>query len=197
MDTTPISNEKFGRPIIKTRVRILRPDEWEVLRESAGSLSESNQVNLDALLLTGLRYVEAQRLQSHEDWFDGKKFIFLPEEAILKHLRNQKERWIRLNPLGVEAIKRFFENRKLPATQNWGVDLRRWASRAGLEPKALGPKTTRKTWESWLMATYPERSDQIVLSQGHNKATSLHHYLNMPFEDADFQRMKKWTEGLF
>src|SRR5947209_12558702 len=42
-------------------------------------------------------------------------------------------------------------------------------------------KTMRKTWESWLMATYPERMAEICLSQGQTSFTALKHYLNMPF----------------
>jgi len=57
-------------PIIKGTVRILRPSEYEKLRESAEILDK--QTRLDALLLTGVRYVQAERLQEHPDWVDGR-----------------------------------------------------------------------------------------------------------------------------
>ena len=60
----------MAKPILKSGVRILRPAECELLREGARALE--NQTRYDALLLTGLRYVEAQRLQSNPDWLDGR-----------------------------------------------------------------------------------------------------------------------------
>ncbi|TMI25331.1 site-specific integrase, partial [Candidatus Bathyarchaeota archaeon] len=53
------------KPIIKGVVRVLRPTKYELLWK--GARSQENQTRLDALLLTGLRYVEAQRLQQNEE----------------------------------------------------------------------------------------------------------------------------------
>jgi hypothetical protein len=47
------------------------------------------------------------------------------------------------------------------------------------------------------MTVYPEHSAEIVLSQGHTAATSLHHYLNMPFLQTDKERIKVWVGGFF
>ncbi len=58
------------KPILKGGVRILRPAEYDLLREGAKTLE--NQTRLDVLLLTGLRYIEAQRLQGNPDWLDSK-----------------------------------------------------------------------------------------------------------------------------
>ncbi len=77
------------QPIIKGSVRILRPSEYERVREGAEILD--NQTWLDALLLTGLRYVEAERLQDHPDWIDGR-FVHLPDYAQKKVKRKQSER---------------------------------------------------------------------------------------------------------
>ena len=60
----------FARPIIKSKVRILRADEYEALRSGAGA--EHNQTHLDAALLTGMRYIELQRLHDNPEWFDGQ-----------------------------------------------------------------------------------------------------------------------------
>lgn len=179
-------------PILKGGVRILRPCEYELLRRGAEKLA--NQVRLDALLLTGLRYVEAQRLREHPEWFDGK-FIHLPEYAQLKAKRRQRERWVRLNPQGQQILPFFFKGPPLPSWKAWSEALRRWAARANLDPAGLGPKTTRKTWESWLVAAYPERITEIFLSQGHTELTSLKHYLNLPFTEVDRLEMRKWTLG--
>ena len=179
-------------PILKAGVRILRPCEYEALRRGAKKLE--NQVRLDALLLTGLRYVEAQRLQKHPKWFDGK-FIHLPEYAQRKWKRKQQERWVRLNPQAQSVLPFFFKAKPLPSWKAWALCLRRWAVRGGLDPVGLGPKTTRKTWESWLVATYPDRLVEICLSQGHTELTSLKYYLNLPFTEVDKLEMKKWVAG--
>ena len=195
----------FAKPILKTgkptvlggkdsKIRTLRADEYEALRVGAGK--ESNQVQLDTLLLTGMRYVEVQRLHERPEWFDGN-FVYLPREAVLKQERKQAERYVRLNLLGKEILPRFFEVKNIPSSETWRENLERWAGKVGLDPVGLGPKTTRKTWESWLMTVYPEHSAEIVLSQGHTAATSLHHYLNMPFLQTDKERIKVWVGGFF
>ena len=174
------------------KVRVLRPSEYEAIRSAAKSLD--NQTKLDALLLLGARYVEAQRLQARPGWFAGK-FVHLPEEASRKVKRKQVERWVRLNPLGETVLPHFFPARRLPSWKSWSEDLRRWAERAGMNPAGLSPKTTRKTWESWLVSTYPNRVLDICLSQGHTEAISLKYYVNMPFTDEEKKRMERWTAG--
>jgi len=57
------------RPKEKRPFRILRLLEYELLKQ--GARRKENQLNLDVLLLTGLRYEEARRLQEHLEWFDG------------------------------------------------------------------------------------------------------------------------------
>jgi len=154
------------KPIIKGRVRILRPAEYEQLRKGAETLE--NQTRADGLLLTGLRYVEAQRLQNNPDWVDGR-FVHLPEHSQKKVRRRQKERWVKLSSKGVSILPYFLKTTPLPNWKAWTQDLRRWAARSAMEPEGLGPKTTRKTWESWLVASYPERALEIFLSQGHTQ----------------------------
>lgn len=208
----------FGKPILKTGkptvyphsiiatrkeirgsepsvIRTLRADEWEALREGAKA-KEANQVHLDALLLTGCRYVEGQRIHDHPEWFDGH-FIYIPASAVLKLLVKEKERYIRLNELGKKVLPLFFKTKQLPTSDVWRENLCRWAANVGLDPIGLGPKTTRKTWESWLVTTYPNQTLGIVQSQGHTKDTSLNHYLNMPFLQSDKDRMKPWVDGFF
>ena len=91
----------------------------------------------------------------------------------------------------------FFKTKQLPTSEVWRENLERWAANVGLDPIGLGPKTTRKTWESWLTVTYPERFNEIILSQGHDPKTSLTHYLNLPFLQSDKDRMKPWVNGFF
>jgi len=142
-----------------------------------------------------MRYIEAQRFQNNPDWFDGD-FINLPETAIFKERRTQLERSVRLNPLGKQIIPIFLDSKiKLPSRVSWRENLRRWAENVDLQPDHLCPKTTRKTWESWLMFYYPERITEITLSQGHTTVTSIRHYLNMPFTNGDKEGMKEYVTG--
>ena len=173
----------------KSQVRILRPGEYEALRNT---LKPNQAIMLDGLLLTGLRYVEACRLQDHAEWVEGK-FIHVPT---LKVKAKQKERWVRLSNYAQQQIPLFLKGAKLPGRATFDKSLKRWAQKAGLNPAGLTGKTTRKTWESWLMFYFGEsQKSSILLSQGHNAVTSLDHYINLPFEDVDRSTMRKWLEG--
>lgn len=179
--------------IIVKGTRILRPCEAIQLIDFIPK--RNHEIQFKALLLSGVRYVEAQRLFEHPEWFDGR-FIHLPSTAVKKAKRKQMERWVRINPLGREIIKNFLLLEKnLPTWQTWSENLRRWATKSGLDPNGLSPKTTRKTWESWLTFYYPDKLTNIVLSQGHTVLTAIQHYINMPFVEKDKQDMREFVEG--
>src|SRR5437660_1733031 len=180
------------KTILTSGVRILRPSEYEQLREGASTLE--NQTRSDALLLTRLRFVEAQRLQTNPDWVDGR-FIHLPAFAQRKVKRQQRERWIRLSSKGASLLPYFFKTKPLPTWKGWSQNLERWATKAGLDPVGLGPKTLRKSWESWLVASYPEHVLEVFLSQGHTQMTALSHYLGLPFTSADKEGMREYVGG--
>jgi integrase len=186
----------YGKPILKNGVRILRPVEFLSLREGANNFSHENGTNLDATLTTGMRYVEARRLQRHPEWFDGT-FVYLPQEAQLKEKSQQKERWIRMGQAGVAALAAFWTSRALPGWQTWRENLVRWAETVRLDPVGLSSKTMRKTYEAWLVKYYPERQSEIFMRQGHTSITSLKYYLNLPFTDADTAQMEPWVKGVF
>jgi len=143
------------------------------------------------LLLTGLRYVEAQRLQENPDWLDGR-FIHLPESAQKKVKRLQRERWIRLSDKGRTIVRYFFKTKPLPSWSGWSHNMERWAEYSKLDPIGLGPKTTRKTWQSWLVSSYPERFPEIVVSQGHTTFVAVNHYLGHHLIDTTKRR---WLSG--
>ncbi|AIY90046.1 hypothetical protein [Geoglobus acetivorans] len=179
------------RPSHKRPFRILRPIEYELLKQ--GARKKENQLNLDVLLLTGLRYEEARRLQQNPEWFDGN-FIRIPEMKVTRQ-RRQRQRWVRLSLIGKTILPFFFDSRPLPDPHVWKENLVRWAERANLDPSGLGAKTTRKTWESWLVFCYPHRQIEIIQSQGHGLLTAIEHYINMPFTEDDRRMMEKYLHG--
>ena len=173
--------------------RILRPKEWKALVDACPKIEYRTM--LQALMFTGMRYIEMQRFQKYPSWFTGD-FIHLPKFADRKVKRKQPERWVRLNQQGRMIVEYFLQmDEELPAYQNWRDNMKRWAERGGISSEGMGVKTTRKTWESWLMFYYPGFMADITLSQGHDTITSIQHYLNMPFTEVDHLQMKNYVEG--
>ncbi len=181
-------------PILKNRVRILRPSEYKLLE--AEVIKQHHRIMLQTLLFSGMRFIECKRFQEHPEWYDGNFIKITLGEGVLKEKIRQKERWIRLNALGKMVIPYYLElEEKLPSNQTWRENIRRWAENAGFDPIGLCPKTTRKTWESWLMFFYENKALQILQSQGHTGEISLKHYLNFPFTQADKMEMAEYVSG--
>ncbi|MEM3447393.1 MAG: hypothetical protein QXV17_07775 [Candidatus Micrarchaeaceae archaeon] len=190
-----INNYQPSVPIIKGNVRILRPIEYEILR----SLANYEKTTLmDCHLLTGMRYEELLRFRKHPEWWDEKQLIFLPEWAQKKWMRKQKQRVIRLSIKGGATIPHLFRI-KMPQRTAYDQWLRRISLKAwqmyGLRPDGISSKSFRKTYESWLMFYYPNHVEEIYLSQGHDKLTSLAFYSNPAFYESDKLAMKPYVEG--
>jgi len=198
-------------PIMRMGVRILRPGECKNLINAIPK--QDYKTMFRALLFSGMRYIEMKRFQKYPSWFDGE-FIHLPKESVHKHKRTQLERSIRLNPIGRMAIEHFLQIKTpLPSYQSWTNNLSCWSFHAELRESesyinkkkpvqpiqyrclGISSKTTRKTYESWLVYYYPNRVTEIILSQGHNQITSIKHYLNMPFNEHDKIDMKEFVDG--
>ncbi|TMI07822.1 hypothetical protein E6H34_07055 [Candidatus Bathyarchaeota archaeon] len=94
-----------------------------------------------------------------------------------------------------EILPYFFKAKSLPTWKGWTQDMQRWAGRSRVDPIGLGPKTLRKSWESWLVASYPERVLEAFLSQGHTQMTAPSHYLGLPFTQADKDAMLEYVSG--
>jgi integrase len=188
-----MNTEEFKAPIIRMGTRILRPKEWKALLEGCPKIDY--KTILQALLFTGMRYIEMQRFQECPSWFDGD-FVHLPREASKKVKRTQQERWVRLNNQGKMAVQYFINIKTpIPSYQSWNENLKCWCRRSRLNPEGLSVKTTRKTFESWLMFCYPQQIALITLSQGHTTLTSMQHYINMPFTESDRLEIKEYVEG--
>lgn len=180
--------------ILVKKTRVLRPSEYKKLLK--GCQKQDLKTILQALLYTGMRYIELKRFQSYPSWYDGVQFIHLPRIADRKIMRTQQERFVRLSPPGRLIIEYFLQvKRSLPAYQTWQENMQTWARRGGISEAGLCAKTTRKTIESWLMFYYPQRAMEIALSQGHTTVTSLQHYLGMPFNEVDRVEMAQFVEG--
>jgi len=87
------------------------------------------------------------------------------------------------------VFSNFIDGKKPPYRSSWNKDLARWSEKAEISPK-VGPKTSRKTIESWILKTgIPEI--EIYSRQGHDPVTSLKHYQSLSFTDYELRDIKK------
>lgn len=177
--------------LFKNAVRILRPDELKKLMDAIPKAID--RMKFEAMFYTGCRYVEMKLLLKHPE--------FLIDNSIKMNTNKKrstvKERYIRLNENGVRAVKILLkQNARMPETTGgWNRNLKRWGKLAGIDPSYLCAKTTRKTWESYLVMSYMHSLEFIFLSQGHSQMTSLRHYLMLPFTDKEKEQIKYYTQG--
>jgi hypothetical protein len=184
---------RFNKAIIFNGSRILRPREFKQLLEGCPKIEMKNL--LHTLLFTGMKYTELKELQKNPKWFNGE-FInipFIPSEK----KRSKPERWIYLTPAGKIVVEYFLHQnkKKLPSYQAWTENLKCWARRANLSQAGLSAKTTRKTWESWLMFYYPHLMIYVLKSQGHNVLSAIRYGLSLPFTETDRFEMREFVEG--
>jgi len=181
--------------ILKSGVRILRPGEYEALREAIPKIH--HRLMVEASLFTGMRYIELQRFKKNPQWYDPQGgYIYLPPEASRKKERKMRERYVFLSSRGKAIIPLFLKLKgDLPSRIAMNENLKRWSRKAGIGDKGVCVKTFRKTWESWLMASFPDKALLIAMAQGHTQITALEHYLNLPFSPGDVEKIKEYTQG--
>jgi hypothetical protein len=141
--------------------------------------------------ITGLRYVELQRLYDHAEWYyTERNQIILPKEAQKKVKQKAPKRTIDKLPSTFPYLfKAFVEGSRPPERTSWWDNLSRWSVKAGIEPK-VSPKTPRKTIESFMLkAGIPEI--EIYSRQGHDPVTSLRHYQSLSFTDYEMRDIEK------
>lgn len=176
--------------IFKTGVKLFRPTEINAIIKAIPKVEYKDK--FEAMLYTGCRYEELRWLYMHPDSFTGETILMPSSKPQAKH----KERYIRLNVNGRRAVQFFLRGKKnLPDRDGWNANLRRWCMLAGIERKGISSKSTRKTWESWLVTMYPDNYPFILLSMGHTDRVSLEYYLMLPYSDADKKDMKFFTDG--
>lgn len=184
--------------LLKKNVRVLRPCEFNAVVKAIPKLEYKTLFK--GLTVSGMRYVEAQRFQESLHWFDGQH-INLPSMSMKKTKCKQSGRTVWLSSSGKEIIFAFVNiKKKLPGYSAWNEDLVRWAEIAELSTNnngefRLSPKSSRKTYESWLVAYYPDKLPLIALSQGHNTDTAIRHYWNTAYKPDEKSGMKQYVEG--
>lgn len=146
--------------------------------------------------ITGLRYIELQRLHDHPEWYyEARNQIILPHEAQHKVKQKLSKRTIDKLPSTFSILfEQFIAGKRPPNRVSWNLDLKRWSEKAGIIPK-VGNKTPRKTIESYMLkAGIPEI--EIYSRQGHDPVTSLKHYQSLSFTDYEMRdienRLKEW-----
>ncbi|AKB61383.1 tyrosine-type recombinase/integrase [Methanosarcina mazei] len=141
--------------------------------------------------ITGMRYVEIQRLYDNPQWYiKERNQIVLTKDAQKKVKQKLVKRTVDKLPYVFTYIfEKFLAGPRPPDRTSWNRDLARWSKKAGIEPK-VGPKTPRKTVESWMLkAGIPEI--EIYSRQGHDPITSLRHYQSLSFTDYEQRDINK------
>lgn len=168
---------------------ILSPSEYQHLLSGIPKLKGRFQV--ETMLNTGMRYIELRRFGENRRYFDPKnRMISLPGAST----KTGKSRDVHLTPQFSSRLELFLASSSLdfPTRQVMDANLKRWASvelttkeyfshipedrhyTQIMQPPTV--KTFRKTWETWLLATYQDRSLDIWMSQGHTGTVSMNHY---------------------
>jgi integrase len=176
--------------------RVLTPSEYDLIWKASGKFS--HQLKLDLCLLTAGRYSELRELQVNKQWFDpDHNAIHIPEHKAKRLKRGVTDRYIHLSRKGVDMVRTFLHSGfyKLPAYSTMEDNMKRWAIKADVDTTGLSIKSLRKTYESWLIMIYPEKSISILQSTGHTQKVSMEHYANLPFTDRDILLMKPYVEG--
>lgn len=155
------------------------------------SLPKRYKTIFELNVITGLRYIELQRLYDNPKWYnEARNQIILPPEAQKKVKQKLIKRTVDKLPSTFSYIfKDFIAGKRPPDRTSWNRDLARWSAKAGIDPKVT-PKTPRKTIESWMLkAGIPEI--EIYSRQGHDPVTSLRHYQSLSFTDYEMRDINK------
>lgn len=186
----PEKNDR--RNIIQMKTRILRPAEYEKLRSNC---DKPHQTFFDGLLLSGMKLDEYRYFLKNPSLFDGK-LIELPEIRSKKRII-VRQRSVKLSLKGraiIKNIHRSLDANSMPENQSYIKYLKRIAIKANMDTEGLNLKCFRKTWESWLIASYPYRIGEVLLSQGRTTISTLKDYNNLSFGRDDLLEMKEWVE---
>ena len=175
-------------------IKVLTVDEYIKLKSAIPK--DDYKIILDVLMITGIRYIELCRLYENHEWYNERRnLIHLPAEAQRKHERRQAERTITNLPSMFNLMmKMFFTGKKPPVESSWNRDLQRWSVKAGTSPYGISCKTSRKTLESWMIASGVLEST-VCLRQGHTTLVSMQHYQNLAFSEDELRDIRNQLIG--
>lgn len=182
--------------LVSNGSRVFTPHEVQAIR---GVISKPSRLSLFNLLLyTGMRLSEVKQLADNPAIFDQERKTILIVSG--KEKATQKDRNVILNEKGVKAVSEFLKTPVYPQSPfAWQKNLIRWCRAAHLaelpnpdhdtNPYGVTVRSTRKTWESWLMTCHEDKAVRIALSQGHKESTQIGHYLNLLFTDEEYHQI--------
>lgn len=182
--------------LVSNGSRVLTPHEVYALRSVISKPSLLALFNL--LLYSGMRLSEVRQLVENPGLFDEERKTILIVSGKAK--ATQRDRNILLNEKGLQAVREFLKNPVYPQSPfAWQKNLIRWCRAAHLEELQIVEhesnrygvtvRSTRKTWESWLMTCHEDKAVRIALSQGHKESTQIGHYLNLLFTDEEYNQI--------
>ena len=182
--------------------RILTPNEADRIRNVIRK--PSSRALFDLLLYTGLRLSEVKQLNDNPQLFDQERRTITIRSGKAK--ATQRSRNVTLSDKGLEALTAYLLNPAVPNSPSaWQMNLLRWSRQAHLQeipgespgsnPYGITVRTSRKSWESWLLTAFPDKAAYIALSQGHTESTALRHYLNLSFTMAEKDTIMKEVRG--
>lgn len=183
--------------------RVLTPAEADAIRSVISK--PSSKALFDLMLYTGLRFSEVRQLAETPAIFDEERRRLYIRSTKAK--ANGPKRDVVLGDRGRAAVRIFLDlGAKVPASVSaWQQNLIRWADLAGLAPlptattagnrTGITARTTRKTWESWLLAACPAEITRITLSQGHSETVALRHYLSAAWTEDEIEAIRLEVAG--
>jgi integrase len=205
MDSTQDIILKNGTRILtpteyeKMRAAMIRPDVQPVLDAAleSGDIIHANkirryQIICDALLLTGMRYVEFADLE--RSWYSGpRRVIQIPKSD----KRGKKkclytERTVMLSLPGCDAVERYLNSGlRAPHRVSMYEALHNYARWSGIGETGITPKMFRKTFISWAMAAFPEMAEYIGATVGHSAEVMRRHYLVTGFPSEELRKIRE------
>ena len=180
--------------ILKQAIRILRPHEYEKLREE---FNPNHKLIFDGLFFTGLKSSEFWEFLDNPQRYDSiTRTIEVPSPPTRRKIK-QDSRTIYLTFLGDRVIKDIINTSGFGAIsrQAWGADVKRAANKAGIGIEGISPKMTRKTWTYWLMSVFPDDTFRIADSMGLDANLLRSEYLTTPFDEEEIERIKWYLQG--
>lgn len=183
--------------------RILPPAEAAAIRSVIAK--PSSCALFDLLLYTGLRFAEVRQLVTDPSIFDEDRGILTILN--MKPRATAPVRIVLLSDRGRAAVQTFIDlGAKVPGSHNaWHQNLIHWSRAAELtalpsskatgNPTGIRVRTTRKTWESWLLAACPDRLIDIALSQGHSETIAIRHYGNLAWTPDEREAIRAEVVG--